>query len=350
MRIVVAALSLVFCMLNSHTAYATFIFDAHNDLPLKLKLLRNADFGRFGLDKEHSMLQTDIPRLRKSGIKAQFWSANVPTLIRDRKVAFKDTMALIDIVHRMNSKYPGVFELAITAADVKRINAAGKIASLIGVEGGHSIENSLEKLRAFYRRGVRYMTLTHFKNTDWADSGTDEEMHGGLTDFGKDVVREMNRLGMLVDVAHVSEKTIDDVLEISTAPVIVSHAGAAAVTPSDRNLSDAKMRAIAKKGGVIHAIFCARYVNENKSEAKLEDVVKHIDHMVKAVGVDHVGIGSDFEGDINYPDDLDDVSDIPTLIEALKKRGYAAADIDKIMGGNTLRVLGEVDRLAKRTN
>jgi len=261
-------------------------------------------------------------------------------------------MFVDSIHHDLVERYPNDFALATTAAGIEAAHKQGKIAALIGLEGGHAIEDSLEKLREFYRHDVRYMTLTHANTNNWADSSGDIDKpavqhHNGLTDFGKQVVREMNRLGMMVDISHVADKTFWDALEVSRAPLIASHSSARALADVPRNMTDEMMIALAKKGGVIQVNFnCAFLTMERPPHATIADVVAHIDHIRKIAGIDALGIGSDYDGIECTPVGLEDVSKYPNLTRALLEDGYSAADIRKIYGGNILRVMRAVEKIA----
>jgi membrane dipeptidase len=330
------------------------LWDGHNDLPWAVRRQAGSSFDKIDI-RQPTALQTDIPRLRQGGVKAQFWSVFVPASTRDNATALITTLEQIDLVHEMCRRYPDVFELALNSSDVERIIANGKIASLIGMEGGHSIENSLQNLRRLYDRGARYMTLTHSKSLDWADSATDEALHNGLTDFGKEVVLEMNRLGMLVDISHVSEKVMHDVLDISTAPVIFSHSSAKAICDHDRNVSDAILKRLPTNGSVVMINFMSGYVvpteqikAEPQARGHYKMVVDHIEHVIKTAGIDNVGIGSDFDGVPSTPVGLDDVSCYPNITQELLNRGYDKEQIHKILGGNVLRVFKEAEAAAQK--
>jgi membrane dipeptidase len=325
--------------------------------------------------------QTDIPRLRDGGVGGQFWSVYVPATL-EGKEAVQTTKDQIALVYKLCKKYPDVFEIAWTADDVERIFAAGKIASLVGMEGGHSIDSSLATLRDMYRLGARYMTLTHSRNTPWADSATDEPQHKGLSDFGRKVVLEMNRLGMLVDLSHVSPETMHDTLDVAKAPVIFSHSGAYGVCRHPRNVPDDVLRRLKKNGGVVMVVIFRPYTSqaiadwqEKRSElrrnldrqavgasvieerlrewerqnpqpdATLSQVADHIDHIRKVAGIDHIGIGSDFDGGGGVTG-LEDVSKYPYLTAELLRRGYSDTDIKKILGWNVLRVMRSAERAA----
>lgn len=355
------------------------LFDGHNDLPWRLKTDGDVRFERLDIGQRLSTGQTDIPRLRAGGVKAQFWSVYIPS---EQPNPARTVTEQIDLVHRMIERYPNDFELALSADDVERIVKAGKIASLIGIEGGVAIENDLAQLRAFARLGARYMTLTHNTTLDWADAASGEHKHQGLTPFGERVVREMNRVGMLVDISHVSTDTMADALRVSQAPLIASHSSAYALCPSPRNVPDDILRLVTKNGGVVMVNFysgfivadAARTVGEARRELRAKhhdpaeyekaieawmksykmprgtigDVANHIDHIVKVAGIDHVGIGSDFDGITAWPVGLEDVSCYPRLTEVLLERGYSEADVHKILGGNVLRAFREAGKVAAR--
>jgi membrane dipeptidase len=361
------------------------LVDGHNDYPWALREhdpSRNLD--TLDIAKPQPSIMTDIPRLKAGGVGAQFWSVYTPVELQGQ-AAVTATMEQIDIVHRMMRKYPGTFELALTADDVERIHKTGKIASLIGMEGGHSIDNSLADLRMFYRLGARYMTLTHTANTPWADSANGPVEHHGLTAFGEDVVREMNWLGMLVDLSHVSPETMDDAIRVSQAPVIFSHSGARALNDHIRNVPDDILKQLPKNGGVIMVTFVPGFVSPQVNEwnkaqtaeqdrlkamklddaavkagvdtwtaahpaprATIADVANHIDHVKQVAGIDHIGIGSDFDGITQTVQDLDDVSKYPLLTAELLKRGYSDGDVKKILGQNVLRVFHEAEKVSKR--
>ena len=356
------------------------LFDGHNDLPWKLRMEGDVGFSRLDLSKRLKETQTDIPRMRAGGVKAQFWSVFIPS---GHDHPARTVTEQIDLVHRMAERYPEDLEMAYSADDVERIARSGKIACLIGIEGGVAIEENLAQLRMFYKLGARYMTLTHGKTLPWADSATDAPKHDGLTPFGERVVREMNRLGMLVDISHVSRKTMLDVLRVAKAPVIASHSSAFAVCPRPRNVADDVLKLVAANRGVIMVNFFSGFVvaeygrmyDKTRQEllekfpdddaafwkgidqwyethkpprGTVADVVDHIDHIVKVAGIDHVGIGSDFDGIAVWPVGLDDVSCFPRITEELLRRGYSEADVHKILGGNVLRALREAGAIAER--
>ena len=324
---------------------------------------------------------TDIERLRQGRIGAQFWSVFIPGEIKEQGFA-KVQLEQIDIARRVIEKYPEAFELALTAGDIESAFERGKIGSLLGMEGGHAIENSLGALRSFYRLGVRYMTLTHNVTLDWADAVMDEPKHDGLTEFGKEVVREMNRLGMLVDLSHVTPKVMSDALEVSKAPVIFSHSSARALTNHLSNVPDESLAKLSENGGVVMVTFIPSFVsqevkdwgeplqellkgvafddeyhrirneytaaNQPKPKATLQQVADHIEHVRNVAGVDHVGIGSDFWGSGDMPEGLEDVSKFPNLFAELIERGWTDADLKKLAGQNLLRALRVAETVAAR--
>lgn len=363
---------------------SAILIDGHNDLAWKIREKGESSFDALDISQPQPDLHTDIPRLLQGGVGAQFWAAWVPPETMRTGGATRIALEQIDLIHRMVRRYPDTFEMAYSADDVVRIHRNGKIASLIGIEGGHAIENSLGVLRMFYDLGVRYMTLTHTETTDWADAATDEARHGGLTPFGEDVVREMNRLGMLVDISHVSADTMRDVLRISRAPVIASHSSAYTVAPHPRNVPDDVLRLIANNGGVVMVNFFSGFVEpeaartmqnifqimrelreqhpdeEEFQRAKsqwrrqnpiprgtIRTVVDHIDHIVKVAGIDHVGLGSDYEGVTVLPIQLEDVSCYPYITQELLNRAYPDKDTHKILGGNLLRALRRGERVSR---
>ena len=362
----------------------SLVIDGHNDLPWEIRTRAGSSFDAADISRSQPRFHTDIPRLREGGVGAQFWSAYVPASTTVQKTASQHVFEQIDLIHRMIARYPETFELARTADDITRIHGSGKIASLIGLEGGHAIENSLSLLREYHRLGARYMTLTHSDTLEWADSATDAPQHGGLSPFGEDVVRTMNELGMLVDISHVSVETMKDALRISNAPVIASHSSAYAIAPHPRNVPDEVLKLVAENGGVVMVNFFSGFIvpssarrmadmfevrrrlaKQHPDEKDLQraidqwrrenpiqpgtihDVIDHIDHIVKVAGIDHVGIGSDFDGVTMLPDQLHDVSTYPYITQALLDRGYAADDIRKILGQNVLRVMREAERVSR---
>ena len=367
------------------------LIDGHNDLPWQFRAHYSNDVNAIDLTKDCSQMKTgsrtlvtDIPRMRAGGMGGQFWSVYIAPQMTN-SVGTQAVIEQIDIARQIIGKYPETFELALTADDVERIFKSGKIASLIGMEGGMSIDNSLATLRMTYLLGARYMTLTHTKNLDWADAATDKPLHHGLTEFGRDVVREMNRLGMLVDISHVTAETMVDTLKTSKAPVIFSHSNARALCDHERNAPDDVLGMLAKNGGVIMVNFYPEYLTEavrtNYSRNKVErnrlkkihphdsalvekemdkfeaahppaknatylDVADHIDHIRKIAGIDNIGIGADYEGFGGPPDGLKDVSCYPVLFAELLHRGYSEEDIKKIAGLNVLRALRGAEQVA----
>ncbi len=349
------------------TAYrvlsTTPLVDGHNDLPwvIRERTGETGDLSAYDLRSATSG-QTDIPRLRQGMVGGQFWSVYVPASAQEDGTAAKQQLEQIDIARRMIERYPDAFELALTPADVTRIFDEGKVASIIGMEGGHALQNSLGALRAYYRLGARYMTLTHSENIDWADSCCEAPEHGGLTPFGEAVVREMNRLGMLVDLAHVSPETMNDVLDVTAAPVIFSHSSARALTDHERNVPDAVLRRVTENGGVVMVTFVTIFDNEALRQwaelpsaertgpapvATLGDVADHIEHVRDVAGIDHVGIGSDFDG-TSTPEGLEDVSKFPALFAELSRRGWSEEDLRKLAGQNVLRAWHQAERVAAR--
>lgn len=352
------------------------LIDGHNDYPWELRQKAGRDLGKLDIATAQPAIHTDIARLRTGGVGGQFWSVYTPSDFAGQ-TAVTATLEQIDIVHRMMKKYPETFELALTAADVERVFKAGKIASLIGMEGGHSIDNSLATLRMFHQLGARYMTLTHSKNTDWADSGTDTPKHNGLTAFGEEVIREMNWLGMLVDLSHVSPDTMKDAIGVSAAPVIFSHSSARAINDVPRNVPDDVLQLLPKNGGIVMVTFVPGFLSPKVTawntlqtgetnrllqqhpndeaarkagldawtkanpapRATIGDAADHIDHIRKVAGIDHIGIGGDFDGITSVPQGLEDVSTYPALTAELLRRGYKDEDVKKILGLNILRVM-----------
>lgn len=362
----------------------SYVFDGHNDLPWEIRSKGSRSLETIDISQPQPELHTDIQRLKDGGVGAQFWSVYVPSRTVRSGEAHQMTLEQIDIVHAMMEKYPETFELAGCHADIVRIRKDGKIASLIGVEGGHSIENSLDKLRRLFELGARYMTLTHSDSLEWADSGTDQPISGGLSDFGRLVVQEMNRLGMLVDLSHVSPATMQAALDATQAPVIFSHSSARAVADHVRNVPDDILRQLPKNGGVVMVNFFsgfvvpesarntsqmfelnrqweAQYGNDQAAIGRerarfraahpvlpgtVHDVVDHIDHIARIAGIDHVGLGSDYDGIPVVPKQLEDVSSYPVITQALLDRGYNESDIHKIMSGNILRVIEQSEIVA----
>ncbi len=329
---------------------STLLIDTHNDVTSRT--LTGFDIG-----KRSSTGHTDLVRLREGGVGATFFAVYVAGTFVEGNHAANRTLQMIDTVkHDILAKYPNDFAFASTADELEAAHKRGKFAALMGIEGGHAIEDSLRLLRDYYALGVRYMTLTHFNTNNWADSSGDitkaeVQHHNGLTDFGKDVVREMNRLGMMVDISHVADKTFWDALEVSKAPIFASHSSARAVANVPRNMTDEMLIAMAKKGGVAQVNFNCGFLvagsgEPGKPRAKLSDVVAHIDHIKQVAGIGAVGIGTDFDGIECTPEGLDDVSKFPNLTRALLEKGYSADDIRKIYGGNVLRVMRAVEAAA----
>jgi membrane dipeptidase len=349
--------------------------DGHIDT-LQRVVNENAD-----LSLRQARGHVDLPRLREAGMVVPFFALWVPMYYQGAE-AVRRTLQMRDAMQSILDAHPDQIELATTAADARRIAGAGRIAAVLTLEGGHQIADDLSVLRVYHRLGVRSMTLTHFRSNDWVDSSTDQPRHGGLTDFGRQVVREMNRLGMIVDVSHVSDKAFYDTLDVTTRPVIASHSSCRVLSDVPRNMTDDMIRALARNGGVIAINFGAGFLSAKDAEtlrqrigvlaatepaltgraldefaaadyvkefgqmfpasATLEDAVAHIDHAVKVAGIDHVGIGSDWDGINAVPAGLEDVSKMPALTAALLRRGYGEGDVRKILGENLLRVLQEV--------
>ena len=360
------------------------VIDGHNDLPYEMRNKANSSFDERDIAQPQPMMQTDIPRLRAGGVGAQFWAAYVPSEYDKKGGATRYTLEQIDLIRRMTERYPDTFELALTADDVVRIHGNGKIASLIGIEGGQAIEESLGALRMFYELGARYMTLTHSDSLSWCDSATDKPISGGLSPFGEQVVLEMNKLGMLVDISHISADAMRHVLKVSKAPIIASHSGAYTIAEHDRNVPDDVLEGIKANNGVVMVNFFSGYVEptaakmmadmfevnrklheqypepEDYKKARqawreanpypagtVHDVIDHIDHIVKIAGINHVGVGSDYDGVSKLPTQLEDVSGYPFITQALLDRGYSEEDIIKIMGGNLLRVMRDAQQVTE---
>jgi membrane dipeptidase len=387
------------------------LIDGHNDLAETIKLRFRSDVTRFDLNVVQDQLPADIPRLRAGQVGGQFWSAFVSTDSMATRTTLRGTLDAIEVIHRVVERYPQVFEFASTADDIVRIHRAGKIASMIGVEGGHSMDNSISALSIFYRLGVRYMTLTHWRTTEWADAATDMPLHGGLTEFGEQVVREMNRLGMFVDLSHVSARTMYDALRVSRAPVIFSHSSARAINAHPRNVPDDVLRLISQNGGVVMVNFVSTFVpptpvawRSRTDEAGIQqrfdvlgarggepswwvrrdslgevaraesddsatinrriadwvarnppprgtisDLADHIDHIRKVAGIDHVGLGADYfsGGPSVMTEGMGDVTRYPVLLAELLRRGYSDADVKKVAGLNLLRAMRAMERVAR---
>jgi membrane dipeptidase len=335
---------------------SAILIDTHNDVP-------SATVAGLDIGKPNTDHMTDLPRMKKGGMGAQFFAVYVAASYVEGNHAANRTLQMIDTVrHDIIEKYPNDFLLATTAAGIRRAHKQHKIAALLGIEGGHAIEDSLRLLRRYYDEGVRYMTLTHANSNHWADSSGDaNQPNHGLSPFGKEVIGEMNRLGMMVDISHVSDKTFWDALETSKAPIFASHSSCRAITPAPRNMTDEMIAALAKKGGVVQINFSCDFLNADvlkaeaagaapaatKLRATLADVVQHIDHVVAIGGIGAVGLGSDFDGISCAPVGLDGVDQWPNLTRALLEEGYTAAEIRKIYGENTLRLMTEVERVAR---
>jgi membrane dipeptidase len=378
------------------------LIDGHNDLPSVILDAAQGDVSRFDIRERQIELPADLPRLSEGSVSGQFWSAFVDTSFMDTGESLRQCLREIDVIHRLVDRYPEL-ELALTADDVVRIDGEGKIASLIGVEGGHAIEGSLAALRLIFDLGARYMTLTHFRTTEWADSATDFPRHHGLTEFGEEVVREMNRLGMLVDLSHVSADSMRDALRVSRAPVIFSHSNALALNAHPRNVPDDVLLSVKENGGLVMVNFIPGYValtpasararigieaglspdepfwsatrteelerlrreldDEREIESRLADwvsrnpaprgsvseVADHVDHIRRIAGIDHVGIGSDFydAGGPSMAEGLGDVTRFPALVAELLGRGYTDEEAKKVAGGNLLRVMREAERVSE---
>ncbi len=333
------------------------LFDGHNDLAWQMRKVGESSFEVLDIAKPQPKLHTDIARLRTGGVKAQFWSVYVPAGTDLTGDALLQTLQQIDIVHRMHRRYPDTFQLASTADEIQRAVSEGKIAGMLGIEGGHSIRGSLPVLRRLYDLGCRYMTLTHSRSLDWADSATDEPKSGGLSPFGEEVIREMNRLGMLVDLSHVSPDTMKHALRVTKAPVIFSHSSARAINDHPRNVPDDVLKLTATNGGVVMINFFSGFVvpsatlrKNEKATGSLKTVVDHIEHVIRVAGFNHVGIGADYDGVSRVPDRLEDVSTYPRITQALLDRGYDRKTIHAILGGNVMRVLRDAERVSKGLN
>jgi membrane dipeptidase len=361
------------------------VIDTHNDVTTPMT---NDDFDLSGTPP--APYRTSIARMKQGGLTAEFFSLYVKPWYVENGGSARRTLDMIDSVYRAVERHPRDLMFATSVADIRRAKRMGRVAALMGIEGGHAIEDSLPTLREFYRLGVRYMTLTWNNTNNWADAGRGEKKHNGLSDFGKDVVREMNRLGMLVDVSHVSDKTMSDALDISKAPIIASHSSARALSDVPRNIPDDLLKRIAKNGGVVQVNFYSVFVDaktvapqsaerdrklkaqqdaidekyKNDPERRAEEsdkleaahplpplpiskLIDHIDHIVKVAGIDHVGIGADFDGANDMPEGAQDVSMLPNITYELLKRGYSERDIRKILGENFLRAFAEAERVAR---
>jgi len=364
------------------------VIDTHNDVTTPMT---NDDYDLSGTPP--TPYRTSIERMKQGGMTAEFFSLYVKPWYVDHGGAARRTLDMIDSVYRAVERHPNDLMFATSAADIRRAKRENKIAALMGIEGGHAIENSLPTLREFYRLGVRYMTLTWNNTNDWADAGRGEKKHNGLSEFGKEVVREMNRLGMLVDVSHVSDKTMSDALDVSTAPIIASHSSARALSNVPRNIPDDLLQRIAKKNGVVQVNFYSVFVDaatvspqsaerdarlkaqqdvlnekykddperlgeeSDKLEAAnplpplpISKLIDHIDHIAKVAGIDHVGLGADFDGANDMPEGAQDVSMLPNITYELLKRGYSEQDIRKILGENFLRVFADAEAVARKAS
>jgi membrane dipeptidase len=359
------------------------ILDGHNDLPWALRELKGLDLNGVELTTGIAETHTDLPRLRAGGVGAQFWSVFVPSVLQgDSAVA--TTLEQIDLTQRLIDRFPDALEQAGTADDVERIMAEGKVASLFGAEGGHSIGSSLGVLRALYALGVRYMTLTHNDNVPWADSATDEPAAGGLTEFGREVVAEMQRIGMLVDLSHTALTTMNDALDAARGPVIFSHSSARAICDHPRNVPDDVLQKMAAGGGVCMVTFVPSFVSEEcrqwdlgvseemrergldpkdyitrmrvskeraathpRPNATVAEVADHVDHVRSVAGVEHIGIGGDYDGTDQLPEGLSDVSGYPALFAELLRRGWTEPDLALLSSGNILRVLRDAEKTAR---
>jgi len=362
------------------------ILDGHNDLPWTLRVADDVDLDTTDLAHPVTTIQTDWPRMAAGGVGAQFWSVYVSADL-EGETAVTTTLEQIDLVHELIRRYPGTLELALTADDVERIIAAGKVASLIGAEGGHSIGSSLGTLRALYALGVRYMTLTHNRSLPWADSATDDPISGGLSPFGREVVREMQRIGMLVDLSHVSPDTMRDALDTAEGPLIFSHSSALAICDHPRNVPDDILARLPANGGTCMVNFVPAFVSQAcrdwergfaedarqrgfdfknvpgrgqakelrqewiakhpRPAVKLAEVANHVEHVREVAGVDHVGIGSDYDGVDWLPEGLEDTSTYPALIAELLGRGWSEEDCGKLASGNIIRTLRAAEETAR---
>jgi membrane dipeptidase len=363
------------------------VVDGHNDIT-SMMIDEDYDLGTPSVGKYH----TDIPRIKQSGMTGQFFSIYVDQKYAKEGGSARRAMDMIDSVYRLAERYPNDFFMATSVADIRRAKRQKKIGALMGIEGGHAIENSLGALRDFYRLGIRYMTLTHNNTNDWADSCCDTSRHNGLSDFGREVVREMNRLGMFIDISHVSDKTMSDVLDLSTAPVIASHSSARALGNHRRNIPDDLLRRIGKNGGVVMVNFYPGFIDQKvidaakernerlksqldalseqyKDDSKglvevrnklyaenplpktpLSVLIDHIDHIAKVAGIDHVGLGSDFDGVTSLPEGMHDIAQLPNITYELLRRGYTEKDIRKVLGDNLLRAFAQTEEVARKAS
>ncbi|MBA2773829.1 MAG: membrane dipeptidase [Nocardioidaceae bacterium] len=361
---------------------ALYVFDGHNDLPWAMRELCGYDFAEVDLLGGDARLQTDIPRLRSGGVGAQFWSVYVPCGLSGG-AAVTATLEQIDFVRGMVAHHPNELSLVTTAHEVELAARAGRVASLMGMEGGHSIDSSLGTLRMMHQLGVRYLTLTHNENVPWADSATDEPVLGGLSEFGHDVVREMNRLGMFVDLSHVSPDVMRDALATSTAPVIFSHSCAKALCDINRNVPDDVLVDMAHGGGVCMVTFVPMFVHQGVADwyadcldvteqrggdrrrfsdvdkvlterldtdpppvCTVDDVADHVEHVREVAGVEHVGLGGDYDGSTFFPEGMADVASYPLLLDALRQRGWSDADLTRLTHANVVRAMRDMERVA----
>lgn len=360
------------------------VIDTHSDTTSRI-----LDDG-FDMGARSSEGHMDLSRIKEGGLDAEFFAIYVAARYAREGGAARRALDMIDVVYDQARRHPESMEMAFSSADIRRIAKKRKLATLMGIEGGHAIEDSLHALRMFYQLGVRYMTLTHTNTNNWADSSGDEPKHNGLTDFGRQVVREMNRIGMLADISHVSDKTFWDVIEVSRAPVIASHSSARALANHPRNMTDEMLRAVAKNGGVVMVNFYAGFLDQAVIDAtelrrkalapqlaelrrqyantpqKLREeagklnatmplprtplsvLIDHIDHVVKVAGIDHAGLGSDFDGVDALPEEMEDCSKLPRITSELLKRGYSEENVRKILGGNFLRVFARAEEVARQ--
>ncbi|MBA2463954.1 MAG: membrane dipeptidase [Nocardioidaceae bacterium] len=360
----------------------TGVLDGHNDLPWALRELCGYDLDAVSLAAGEPRVQTDLVRLRTGGVTGQFWSVYVPCSLSGES-AVQATYEQIDFVHRLAATYPGTLALCRTSAEVEAAVSAGRVASLIGLEGGHSIDSSLDVLRSMHERGARYMTLTHNENVPWADSATDVPVLGGLSDLGRDVVREMNRIGMFVDLSHVADTVMRDALDVSVAPVIFSHSSARALAAHPRNVPDDVLARLPGNGGVCMVSFVSIFVSPRWAEWYFEalevaasrgldprrldevdavlrershlappaptvgDVADHVEHVREVAGLDHVGIGGDYDGASDFPVGMEDVSGYPLLFEELRCRGWSSRDLAQLGSGNVLRAMKDMEEAAQ---
>jgi len=336
------------------------LIDGHNDLAWAMRQLHSYDFDAVDLSQQVPAFHTDLSRLRKGGVTGQFWSVYAPSTLSGSQAAVV-TVEQIMFVRAFIERFPDDLAIATCAEDVVKADHEGRIASLIGVEGGHCIDESLTILEMFYALGARYMTLTHNHNTSWADSATDERRLGGLNSFGKQVVQKMNQLGMLVDLSHVSKEVMIDALSITTSPAIFSHSSARALVDIPRNVPDDVLSLLTKNGGVCMVAFVSDFVSDDfaqwfgdkdkrESDAPpivtVEHVADHVEHIREVAGIDHVGIGADFDGATDMPIGLDDVSTYPLLMDTLSNRGWSLPELEQLRSGNILRVLRDAEQVS----